>query len=275
LRAWYQQKSVLLLITFTTILLFLVIVLAVSRYISLEKLVALRTKDLYLANKNLEFELEERKRLEKENLIAREEEQRRIGQDLHDGIVQRLTGIEYISNWYKNKLQNQEDNASQTVDEICNELHQSITEIEDIARGLNPQVLETHGLAEALQELATRTRSLFLIDCQYHGLPRIPIHDTMSCLQLYRIAQESINNAVKHADPQSIQVNVRENDGHLCLEIQDDGNGFPSPNTTSSGMGLKIMEYRARLLGAELQIHSLPHQGTTIICILPQRGNHE
>ncbi len=269
LLSWYWETGFLTVAAIGILSILALIGYAIQRHFTLERLVKTRTADLSLAYEKLENEFAERQRLEAESLKIRDQEQRRIGQDLHDGLIQHLTGIAYISKWLEKRLGSlmlpERENAS----EIAHEIHQAIRETEEIARGLNPIVLETDGLAEALHELAIRTENLFSIRCEFHGLDGgFTLEDKNTSLQLYRIAQECIHNAIRHGKAQRIEIDLAQKEKRVVLTITDNGTGFFDPEESRPGMGLPIMKHRAGTIGADLTIHPIPDGGTRVTCIL-------
>lgn len=271
LLSWYWETGFLTVAALGILAILALIGYAIQRHFTLERLVKTRTADLSLAYEKLENEFAERQRLEAESLKIRDQEQRRIGQDLHDGLIQHLTGIAYISKWLEKRLGSQSLPERENASEIAHEIHRAIRETEEIARGLNPIVLETDGLAEALQELAIRTETLFSIRCEFRGLDRgFSLEDKNTSLQLYRIAQECIHNAIRHGKAQRIEIDLAQQDERIVLTIADNGSGFFDPAESRPGMGLHIMKHRARTIGADLTIHLIPDGGTRVTCILPR-----
>ena len=269
LQHWYQVPFFLILASSGTILILVLIGLVAQRHILLERRVKERTSDLSKANRQLTFELSERKRLEKEILEIRDREQQRIGQDLHDGLIQHLTGIEYISKWLEKQMKTVARPEMEYAGEISREIHNAIQETEEIAKGLNPVVLETDGLVEALHELSVRTKRFFDIDCRFTGkAPENLVTNQTTTFHLYRIAQECINNAVKHGHANWIEMTLDSVEDKLTLTVTDNGEGFPPESKQRRGTGLRIMRYRAGLIGADLRILNRQEGGVQIECAL-------
>jgi PAS domain S-box-containing protein len=210
----------------------------------------------------------ERVRLEREILEVGDREKARIGQDIHDGLCQQLVGAAFDANSLRQKLQSEGRMEAAIAQRIFSHLDEAITESRRLAHGLYPVRLAKEGLAPALQELANRTRERFGIPCHCEiGSFDWPC-DTTTATHLYRIAQEAVNNALKHSGAKGITVALRETDRAIELEIADDGKGMNDGARAASGMGLHIMDYRARSVGASLEIHGNP--GTTVVCRLPK-----
>lgn len=138
----------------------------------------------------------------------------------------------------------------------------------EISRGLAPAVIEREGLESALAEIARRTRKVFGVDCEFHCPDPVFFEDKRVAVQLYRIAQEAVGNAVKHSDAQKVVIRLEARDRRLHLSVTDDGQGI-APAQQNTGMGLLTMEHRARVLEGELDVHSTPTEGTRIVCTVP------
>ena len=120
----------------------------------------------------------------------------------------------------------------------------------------------------ALQDLSATTEKLFNMSCSVECDPSVRIADNNTALHLYRIAQEAINNAVKHGKAQSIVVTLTRSNGILSLVVKDDGAGFPKSEVKSNGIGLRVMNYRAGMIGASLSIENQSTGGTIVSCHL-------
>jgi len=210
-----------------------------------------------------------RLRLEKEVLEVSEREQHRIGQDLHDGLGQQLTAIEMMCASLKEDVASQPEIAKQ-VDRIGGMLREAISQTRSMARGLVPVKDEPEALWGSLVELAERTNSLGRLKCRFEYAAPVAVEDNAVAGHLYRIAQEAVNNAVKHSGAKEVTIALEETgDGGLELTIRDNGRGLEK--TKGRGMGLQVMEHRAAVIGAELEVVSKPGKGVTIRCRLPGR----
>jgi PAS domain S-box-containing protein len=209
----------------------------------------------------------ERRELEEELLNISSREQRRIGQDLHDGLCQQLVGIEFRNSVLVQQLQNVP--AAQTEATQIGESIRDVTrQARMLARGLSPVQIETNGLMAALHSLTSNTAKLFCLACSFQCPRPVPVENPTIATHLYRIAQEAIGNAIKHAQPKSIVVSLKQSNGQLTLTIKDNGHGFTRPSAATEGMGLRIMEYRADMIGAMLRVDSTIGKGTTVACRL-------
>ena len=207
-----------------------------------------------------------RRRLEKEILHISEQERRRIGQDLHDGLGQTLTGISLIAQDLARTMKPQGLPGTDAVTEVTELIKEADEQARSLARGLIPVDLEAAGLNSALQRLATKTEQRFNIQCTFEKVGSVRIRDNTIATHLYRIAQEAVSNAVRHGRAKRVKISLATG-GRRRLRIQDDGIGFScTREEAENGMGVRIMRYRARIIGAALEIGARPGSGTTITC---------
>lgn len=212
-------------------------------------------------------DITERKRLEKEIIEISNREQQRIGQDLHDGLCQELTGIELMCQVLEQKLAKNSKAEARQVGEIGEHIRQAIGHTRKLARGLFPVELETNGFMSALQELVAHAEKLFKVDCRFECDGPVSVRDNVAATHLYRIAQEAINNAVRHGKAKRIVVSLKSDGKKAALTVADNGVGFSNQARKGSGMGLHTMKYRAGVVGATLQIGSDNGEGTAVTCI--------
>ena len=208
----------------------------------------------------------ERKRLEKEILEASEQEQRRIGQDLHDGLSQHLTGVAFLSKGLAQKLETKSKMHAPEATKIAHLINQAIVQTRDLARGLYPVNLEATGLGAALEELADEAANIFKISCRFQWDDSILIRDNSKATHLYYIAREAVNNAIKHGKAQAVVIGLARVKDRVILTVKDDGIGLPEKLERTKGMGLHTMNYRARMIGASLAVHRDPAGGTVVAC---------
>jgi signal transduction histidine kinase len=218
----------------------------------------------------------ERERLEDEILKSIEREQERIGRDLHDGLCQLLVGAKYRSVYLrglaKDRLPALEKEA-QSLEELLNG---AIQQARELARGLNPVMVTPAGLATALQNMAAEVGRAEGPRC-FCQFPRsVKIFDQHVAGHLYRIAQEAVQNAFKHGRAKNISITLDRHKNLVSLVVKDDGIGIPL-HPGESGMGLKNMQTRARLIGGVLEIRRRKHGGTAVTCQFPHKPgpNHE
>jgi PAS domain S-box-containing protein len=236
----------------------------------LELRVEQRTVELAVTHKQLQAQIEERKRLEAEIARAIESEQLRLGQELHDGLGQQLAGMCYMMGALKVKLDRASEPNAREVQKIEKLLLQSVEQVRNLAKGFYPVELERRGLFFALREVAHTTEQSFGVRCAVHvdesdgTEPRGP-----TAIQLFRIAQEAVYNAIKHARAKQITIHLATTDGQTSLIVQDDGVGLPPTVNDSKGMGLRIMDYRAHMIGAQFDLRRGPNGGTIMTCSFP------
>jgi PAS domain S-box-containing protein len=214
-------------------------------------------------------DVSERKRLEKTILNISEREQRRIGQDLHDGLGQHLTGIAFMSKVLERKLSEKSVPESSDAAKIVQLVNDSIRRTKELARGLLPVVSEAHGLMSALRQRARELEDLFQIRCHFQCEDPVLIEDVNVATHLYNIAQEAVNNGIRHGRSKNIVIGLSRRNGNGVLTIQDDGDGFPAKPTGQPGVGLSTMNYRANIVGGSLKVQANPDRGVTVTCIFP------
>lgn len=217
-------------------------------------------------------DITERKRLEREILEISNREQRRIGHDLHDGVCQQLAGIAFMTSNLADELEERGVRESAQAEKISGLLNKVVTQTRGVARGLFPVRLEEHGLVSALEELAGNASELFKVDCRFRAEHPPSEVDNGIAIHLYYIVLEAIANASKHGQARKIEIRLEPAGQRYRLAIQDDGIGF-SLSEKPGGMGIGIMHYRARVIGATLTLQSKPGSGTAVTCLfLPVPG---
>lgn len=238
-------------------------------------------------------DISSRKEMQKHALEIAAEEQRRIGFELHDGTQQELTGLtlyanallETIESAATKQLDLQPDRVTERVfDEadynrirstaslIAKRLGEANQHVRDLAHGIMPVQIDAEGLRSALHELVKSTNS-DRIACRFECSGDFKTLHNTTATHLYRIAQEAINNAIRHAAPSQILISLTQDGDRISLEVDDDGIGFdnttlPKSGPSSIGMGLRTMEYRASLIGGVIQIENKPDCGTLVRCLV-------
>ncbi|MHA3771700.1 sensor histidine kinase [Verrucomicrobiota bacterium sgz303538] len=211
-------------------------------------------------------DITERKLLERELIEASNREQRRLGQDLHDDIGQWLTAIHLESRALLLRLQSKSEADAAQAEKIASNAREALERTRMLARGMMPAVIESGGLAAALRELAANSERIFDARCNCH-CEEVAVRDPEAALQLYRIAQEAISNAIRHGKATEVLVYLEAlEDSRARLVIRDNGHGIRLPLPRNSGLGLRIMQYRAGLLGAHVDIHPVESGGTEVVC---------
>ena len=214
----------------------------------------------------------ERKELEHEILAISEREQRRFGRDLHDGLGQRLTALEFFAHNLAVDLQHAAPKLAKHAERVARELRAAVTEARQLAHGLSPVAVDAEGLMRALTELAAGVTAMAKVRCQFVCPAPVPVPGTHVATHLFRIAQEAVNNAVKYSGARRIRITLSRCDGRLKLSVDDHGKGLSSSAAPGDGMGMRVMKYRADLIGAALEISSSAKQGVRITCSLEEKS---
>lgn len=223
----------------------------------LEKRVRERTADL-------EAEMHERERLARQISGIKRSERQRFSHDLHDGLGQCLTGILFRALALQRDLQSGHSGQAANAGRIAELVNDAINQAHDISRGIQPVPDRPDGLVCALKELTEQLRNTEVAECDFHCPQAVPMENHDAATHLYRIAQEALNNAIKHSGVKRMIVQLEP----CLLLVRDDGRGFDGENS-SAGRGLSIMRHRARLIGGSLHLRSLPGNGTTVECTFP------
>jgi signal transduction histidine kinase len=207
--------------------------------------------------------------LEQEIVRVSEREQMRIGQDLHDGLCQSLAAIGCAAACLRADLQARGLPETEAAAEIQRLLKDAVVEARNLARGIFPVQMDAEGLPAALEELVTNTNRLRQVPIHFetHGDVKVP--DPQLGMHLYRIAQEALSNAIRHAKASRVSVTLDQLDDHLLMSIDDDGDGFAQAGASPGGMGLSTMKYRARLIGADFKVDTARSGGTHVHCSIP------
>lgn len=244
----------------------------------LEDLVAERTAELTAAHAQLVLEAEERKRLEAAVADAIERERERLGSELHDGLLQELTGIGLMLLVLTKRLEAASPAEANEAARLSQMLERAHGNARDLAKDFYPVELKQHGLLVALAGVASRSQSRTGVHCSV----RANRHATATlseatAVQLYRIAQEAVRNAIKHAHAKQIFIRLGKRKDAWYLTVRDDGIGLAeSSSKTSSksssksgGMGLRIMQYRAQIIHGTLRVVNDERGGTLVSCTVP------
>jgi signal transduction histidine kinase len=206
---------------------------------------------------------------EKQILAISEHERQRIGADLHDNLGQQLTAIELLCHSLREDLRSQPALEAQ-IGQVCRFLREAVAQTRQLARGLMPVPLEGGGLADGLAEMVRRM-SEGPVHCDFICSSPIVIGDISVANQLFHIAQEAINNALKHSKARNVTVTLSQDHEAVVLEVEDDGQGFPISKEAAPGLGLQIMRHRANVIGATLEAKWSPGEGVRVTCILRKR----
>jgi signal transduction histidine kinase len=201
-----------------------------------------------------------RERLERSLMEVSEREQRRIGQDLHDGLCQQLTGVSLLARSLSRDLQG---HAGESLRQIVDLINSCIEETRLVTRGLHPVPDEPSGLSIGLREMVEIVRTSSGLDCDLEIKGELLVEDIATASNLYRIAQEAVRNAVRHSGASRIEILVEASGDFISLRVADNGTGIREAKERR-GLGLAIMKYRAFTIGGHLQIFPNTRRGTVV-----------
>jgi PAS domain S-box-containing protein len=214
------------------------------------------------------MDVTERRMLERAIIDATNREQQRIGHDLHDGLGQELTGISLMLRSFAQRAAREYPSGAPVINEVVDLVNQAVESARALAHGLSPVILERGGLPEALEQLAASASRTHDRRVRFRKSIRGALDiDTTATHHLYRIAQEAVTNAARHSGATSVSVRLSVGERRISLTITDNGCGLP-PDVDGArsrdGMGLRIMEYRARMMHADFDIERLRRGGTRV-----------
>jgi PAS domain S-box-containing protein len=216
-------------------------------------------------------DLTERNRLQKEILKISEQEQARIGHNLHDGVGQTMTGVSSLIEALESELKGEQRSSASRIHELMQE---AIQEVRRMSHSMSPASVKNRGLGGALHLLAETIRTNHRTTCTCEVNPDIKIEDSEKETHIYRIAQEAANNALRHGHPTSIKLSLqRHGEREAVLKIEDNGKGLGKRTPENTGIGLRVMDYRANLIDGSLTIKSRPRGGVSVICRFPYGGD--
>jgi signal transduction histidine kinase len=224
-----------------------------------------RVRDRTIA---LQREMAERERLDQEIAEVADRERRRLGQSLHDSVGQHLTGTALAAQVLREKLERRSANEVADADKVVRYLEEGIDLTRNLARGFFSPELEADGLNVALQGLAENVSERFGVACTFNGNDAVRVRDSTTATQLYHIAQEATTNAVKHAQPHRIDIELVQKGPRLTLAVSDDGQGFPEKLPEPRGLGLRLMAHGAALIGGKFSVQRNRTGGTVVTCRL-------
>ncbi len=219
----------------------------------------------YIAIKN---DISYEKEMEKKVLNVREMEQRRIGQDLHDGIGQELTGLAFMTKTLANRLEKQDLPEKEDARRLLHQLNTAIGHVRSISYNLYPSRLENAGLEEALRDLIDNFREYYEVTCILDIRGSLSNIEYEKNIHIYRIIQEAVNNAIRHGKAGRIEVSITRLHDELHLSVKDDGVGISSLSNARKGLGIYGMASRASFLNATFDIRSSPNAGTDVSCLM-------
>lgn len=212
-------------------------------------------------------DITERRRLQSEVLRIGELAQQRIGRDLHDDLCQQLAGIEFLSQTLTRRLQEANRPEAADAEEIARLIRSAVEYTRDLSHGMSPLSQEPDSLISALEELSVRTARHFGVTVDFRCPTPVRVTDPEMATHLYRVTQEAVSNALRHGKATRLEIGLANLGDRIQLAIRDNGKGLPrSLPKKRQGLGLRIMQYRAGIIGGSLVIQREPTGGTTVAC---------
>jgi len=217
----------------------------------------------------LATEVRAREKLQQELIEISERERRTIGNDLHDGLGQHLTAMAFAAKVLSQQLPDGNEPAADTAREIVRLAEDGILQSRQLARGLLLTAIEPANLNRELEELAATVQRQTGVRCHYEAVHPPLVRDSSTASHIFRIAQEAVRNSIKHAQPTAVNLRLTGDDHTLVLSVSDNGPGLPQAERREAGVGLRVMAYRAKLIGGDFTLTSTPGEGTHIRCRVP------
>ena len=214
------------------------------------------------------FDVTELRRLEREVIDIASRERQRLSDDLHEGLGQELTGIALLVRGLERAIDRGQPNVRDLVADVVSHINRTINMTRELARGLSPVQIERGSLSAALERLAGEAARRLRVEIVTHSDPSDVHVSDVAADHLYRIVYEALTNAARHSGCTHIDIDLRLKGGVLEVTVTDDGTGMQG-NPTADGIGLKMMAYRARLLGATFRLEPGPRAGTRVVVVMP------
>jgi PAS domain S-box-containing protein len=218
-----------------------------------------------------------RRRVEEELLRSQQvlevitREQQRISRDLHDTVGQELTGLSFMSKKLAQKLEARGLMEAESAQTIADGIKRAISKVRKAIKGVMPVEVDVKGLMIALEHLSMETRERYQLDCHFECSRPVEVADRKIATHLFRIAQEAVNNAVKHGEATRIVITLESDAREVLLSIVNDGLTIEEDaDAETSGIGVRIMHFRAGVIGARLTMEPVDSGGTRVICSLPR-----
>lgn len=214
-------------------------------------------------------DITERRRLEAELVEMEEQGRQRLGRDVHDGLGQHLGGLELLCQTLGDRLKRKGLPEASLARLLITQIKQARTMVRTLAMGLTPVINASDGLMQALNQLALSSSVPKRVRCSFLCDEPLLVSDHNMAVQLYRIAQEAVANALRHGLARRVELLLYRRGSDVLLQIRDDGRGFQKRGANSCGMGLRTMRYRSHLIGGRLDIGPANPRGVTVTCTLP------
>ena len=250
----------------TAFVAYLIFIFLLRRWYSLLREMHLRVKE---RTADLQRELARRQQLEREIAVVAQEERNRVGRELHDSLGSHLTGTALLAETIVNQLEKEHSAIRTNARKVVKLIDQGIELTREIARGLYSSELDGDGLFSALESLS-RSASNGGVKCEFNHSGKPPRSNELAT-QLYWVAREAVTNALKHAEPRNVRIQLQTTDDYLRLKVEDDGRGLQQ-DAMRDGIGLKVMAKRAELAGGTLRVEEAA-QGTIVHCEIPLSEN--
>ncbi len=196
--------------------------------------------------------------LQKRIISISEAERQQLGQDLHDDLGQHLTGISYMVTVLREKLRDRGIEEAEDAAAISSQIKSAIERLRKLSKGLCPVSIEKDGLTDALREMCEEVERIFSIPCAFESSGEARVGDSFKAVNIFHIAQESVNNALKHAKPRRIDLRVASDGGVFTMSVENDIRASDPPPESVRGIGTDIMRYRANLIGGAIDIAQTP-----------------
>ncbi len=209
-----------------------------------------------------------RRQLERKVIAISDEERRRIGEDLHDVLASSLAGTSMVVRSAATSLEKGNGLSADRLHEAADRIEEASEQARSLSQSLTPLEIQGGGLTEGLRNMADRQERMSEISCSFEATGHAELSEDVAA-HLYRMGAEAVHNAIRHADPTRVEIRLQFEDDQLVLSVQDDGKGIPEEIEPSETYGLQLMQYRADLIGAHLDIGSLEEGGTLVRCRLP------
>ncbi|MBZ0258858.1 sensor histidine kinase [bacterium] len=271
---WYQSTAFFVVASCGIVFICFLVGIFTSRHLKLEHLIEEHTSALRDAyDKNVQYETE-MKAIASELCSSEERVQRRIGQDLHDDLVQRLTGIGMLMQSMQKRIESRIPDESVELGRLINMLSTSVSMTRDLAKMLAPLSLESHGLHNALKELALEIQGMYHIQCIVACDSDLNLSNKETLNHLFRIAQEALVNAGRHSKAASVWLTVRRLEDGVLLTVRDNGIGMPDNVEEKQGLGLRSIRYRCSLINGQFEMKTEPGHGVEIQCRVSEHSLH-
>lgn len=209
-------------------------------------------------------DIQAEKEFQLESLRVSEREQNRIGQDLHDDLCQVLAGLSCLMRVIEGRIAAKAPEELDNLRELNQQIIDAMHRTRALTHGLFPGKTQISDIRGALLELASQVKARFNVRINTEFAGRFPKHTTAQIIQIYRISQEAMTNAIKHGRATEIDVRLEAKTNEMELTVRDNGTGFPKTDSTAPGVGLNIMKYRANMLGGEIAVHDRAPKGALV-----------